>query len=373
MDAQKIHEKVVNPELCKKSGSELKIVYTPIHGTGLVPCSRILSEMGFSEVFVPTEQAQPDHRFPTVTSPNPENPSALKLATDLMIQEDADIVFGTDPDTDRLGVAIRNGDEIFYPNGNQIGSLMLYYILHHLKEHNKLPEHSYFVKTIVTTDLQRKIAESFGIEVENTLTGFKWICGKMKEIEESEPHRNFLFATEESFGYMNHDNVRDKDGICSVALMAELTLWYKKRGMNLIDALDELYERYDFHQEGLLCLDYEGKEGADKISRIMTYFRENVKDEFIQQKINEVEDYQIGERRLRDGSVQKINLPKSNVLGYSFSNGDKLYLRPSGTEPKIKFYLMINEQSGSLEQRKASTNEKIDNLQHLIKETSQNI
>jgi len=367
---ENVHAKVVNPELCKEKGNNLKIVYTPIHGTGLIPCTRILTEMGFNEVLVPSEQAQPDHRFPTVSSPNPENPSALKIATDLMAQEDADIVFGTDPDTDRLGVAIRNGDEIFYPNGNQIGSLMLYYILHNLKEKNQLPEHGYFVKTIVTTDLQRKIAESFGVTVENTLTGFKWICGKMKDIEENEPHRNFIFATEESFGYMNHNNVRDKDGICSVGLMAELTLWYKERGMNLLDALDELYEKYDFHQEGLLCLDYEGKEGAEKISRIMTHFRENVRTEFNGMKISQIEDYQIGEVKLKNGETLIIDLPKSNVLGYTFENGDIIYLRPSGTEPKIKFYLMINEKSGSLNEKKISANTKLTTLIEHIKQTT---
>ena len=175
---KKIHDKVINPELCQQSRQNLKIVYTPIHGTGLVPCTRILTEMGFSEVLVPSEQAQPDHRFPTVTSPNPENPSALKLATDLMTQEDADIVFGTDPDTDRLGVAIKNGDDIFYPNGNQIGSLMLYYISQP-EVAKPTTKNGYFVKTIVTTDLQRKIAE-LGVTVENTLTGFKWIVGKQR-------------------------------------------------------------------------------------------------------------------------------------------------------------------------------------------------
>ena len=368
-----VHQYVANPKLCKEKGGNLKIVYTPIHGTGLGPCTRILTEMGFSEVLVPSEQAQPDHRFPTVTSPNPENPSALKMATDLMAQEDADIVFGTDPDTDRLGVAIRNGDEIFYPNGNQIGSLMLYYLLHNLKESNQLKDNSYFVKTIVTTDLQRKIAESFGVKVENTLTGFKWICGMMKEIEENEPHRNFLFATEESFGYMNHNNVRDKDGVCSVALMAELTLWYKERGMTLIDALNEIYEKYDFHQEGLLCLDYEGKEGAEKIGRIMEHFRSNVTTSFNNQEITETEDYLKRTILNSTGTTTPLTLPKSNVLGYSFKSGDKMYLRPSGTEPKIKFYLMVNEKDGSIDEKKLAAVTKIESFISEIKETAKDL
>jgi len=368
----KLAEKYTNPQMCQKDGSHLKIVYTPIHGTGLTPCKRVLKEMGFNHVYVPSEQAEPDHRFPTVKSPNPENPDALKLAIDLMKKEKADIVFGTDPDTDRLGVAIEKSGQIFFPNGNQIGVLMLHYILTNLKERNELPENPYFVKTIVTTDLQKKIAEKFGVTVENTLTGFKWICGMMKKIEENSPERNFIFATEESFGYMNHDFVRDKDGICSVALMAELTLWYKLKGMDIVDALDKIYEEYGLHQEQLLCLDYEGKAGAEKIQRIMNHFREHLVEKVNDLSIGHIEDFLSQKKIDHQGKIiGKIDLPKSNVLGYSFQNGDKLYLRPSGTEPKIKFYIMINVLDTSLEESKQTASEKIESMLTFIKTTAE--
>ena len=353
----KLRTKIINPGLCQERGNDLKIVYTPIHGTGLKTCQRILQEMGFSKVIVPPLQAIADGNFPTVSSPNPENPEALAMAVEIMLKENADIVFGTDPDNDRLGVAIRknqSSSEIFYPNGNQVGLLMLHYILTNLKEQSRLPSHPYFVKTIVTSELQAKIAQNFGLTVENTLTGFKWICGRMGEIERKQPERNFVFATEESFGYMTHDFVRDKDAICSIAVMAELTLWYKTQGLTLIDALDKIYTEYGFSDETLVNLFFEGKEGADKISRIMTHFRQNIRETFIQEKIVSIEDYEEQEvTNCQSGKKSPLNLPKSNVLGYSFASGTKLYLRPSGTEPKIKFYIMISVTEGSLSEKKS--------------------
>ena len=275
-----------------------------------------------------------------------------------MKQQDADIVMGTDPDTDRLGVAILKDEKVFFPNGNQIGTLLLHYILSQSKD---IPNDSYFVKTIVTTDLQRKIAASFGVNCENTLTGFKWICGRVKEIEEQEPNRNFLFGTEESFGYLNHGYVRDKDGVSSVLLMAEMTLFYKEKGMDLVDALTAIYEEYGYYQEELLCLDYEGKAGAEKISRIMSFFRENVKDSFAGKELSKIEDYEKSMVfDIQSNKNQPIHLPKSNVLGLFFTNGDIVYLRPSGTEPKIKFYLMVNEKDGDLSTKQELAQEKID-------------
>jgi phosphoglucomutase len=354
---EKLRPKFVNPGLCHERGKELKIVYTPIHGTGLKTCQRVLKEMGFSQVLVPPMQAMPDGNFPTVSSPNPENPDALAMAVELMLKEQADIVFGTDPDTDRLGVAIvadQKQKKIFYPNGNQIGLLMLYYMLTNLKEQGKLPANPYFVKTIVTSELQAKIAQYFGLTVENTLTGFKWICGRMGEIERHQPERNFVFATEESFGYMTHNFVRDKDGICSVAIMAELALWYKTQGLNLIQALDKIYTEFGFSDETLVNMVYEGKDGAEKINRIMDHFRKNVRSSFIKEKIVSIEDYETQEiTNTVTGKISPLNLPKSNVLGYSFASGTKLYLRPSGTEPKIKFYIMISVTEGSLEDKKS--------------------
>lgn len=369
-----ILSKTINPNFAKTQGSELKIVYTPIHGTGLIPCLRALGDLGFNTVEVVPEQAQPDGRFPTVKSPNPENPEALKMAVDLMNKSNSDIVMGSDPDTDRLGVALSHNGEIVYLNGNQIGILMLEYIFGSLKEQNKLPKNGYFVKTIVTTPLQDVIADYYGVETFNTLTGFKWICGLMHKMEIQHPEKEFLFATEESFGYLPHDYVRDKDGVASVTLMSEVALHYKKQGLNLVQALDKIYEKYGFSQEELLNLNYFGKEGSEKISRIMAYFRELKPESLCGHKINVIEDYE--EKtvvNLTTRETQKLDFPKSNVIGYHFEGGSRLYLRPSGTEPKIKFYIMINEAQGSLSEKRANAQIKVDKFLNYIKETTKDL
>ncbi|EQC52133.1 putative phosphoglucomutase [Bacteriovorax sp. DB6_IX] len=362
----------ITPEMCHKDGKDLKIVYTPIHGTGLIPCQRALNDLGFSNIEIVEEQAQPDGTFPTVSSPNPENASALKMAVDLMEKTNADIVMGSDPDTDRLGVALKHNGEIVYPNGNQIGILMLHYIFQSLKEQGKLPENSYFVKTVVTTPLQEVIADHYGVESFNTLTGFKWICGLMNKMEVENPEKNFLFATEESFGYLPYDYVRDKDGIASVTLMSEVALYYKKKGMNLIEALDKIYEEFGFSQETLLNLVYKGKEGAEKITRIMSHFRDLHPTHLCGMKIKVIEDYQASTiEDLELGTNEKLEFPISNVIGYHFKNGNRLYLRPSGTEPKIKFYIMIQETEGDLAQKKAKAQQVTDEILAFINKTAE--
>ncbi len=351
----------INPELCHREGSKLKIIYTPIHGAGLVPCSRAFRELGFSDVKIVQEQAQPDGNFPTVKSPNPENPSALALAVALMEKCQGDIVMGSDPDTDRLGVAIKKEGVIHYLSGNQIGILKLHYILTQLKKQNRLSTNSYFVKSIVTTSLLDVIAKSFGVEVYNTLTGFKWICGKMNEIENADPSKQFIFATEESFGYLCHTFARDKDGVSSVTMMAEVALFYKTQGIDLLEALDLIYDQYGFSHESLLSLDYFGIEGQEKISRIMAKFRNFSDNSLLGNKIFEIKDYAQGIE----------GLPKSNVLGFFFENGDQFYLRPSGTEPKIKFYIMIQEKQGSLAEKKLKATEKTNKLLAYINSEAQ--
>ena len=355
-----ILSKAINPELCKSEGAKLKIVYTPIHGAGLVPCSKALLDLGFSNLHIVSQQAKPDGNFPTVKSPNPENPSALKMAVDLMEEINADLVMGSDPDTDRLGVAIRSLGKIEYLTGNQIGILKLHYILSQLKKQNKLSTNSYFVKSIVTTSLLDVIAQKFGTEVYNTLTGFKWICGKMNQIEKSDPSKQFIFATEESYGYLSHTFARDKDGVSSVTMMAEIALFYKLQGLDLMAALDLIYEEYGFSYESLLSLDYFGIEGQEKISRIMANFR-NLSDKTIAgNEIAEVRDYSLGYQ----------DLPKSDVLGFFFKNGDQFYLRPSGTEPKIKFYIMIQEKHGALNVKKKRATEKAERILAFINEVA---
>ncbi len=345
---QAIYRSSIQPLMCKSEGPKLKIVYTPIHGAGLIPCSRALDDLGFTDVHIVQEQAAPDGRFPTVKSPNPENPSALKLAVDLLEKLNADIVMGSDPDTDRLGVAIKDKGQIHYLTGNQIGILKLHYILSELKNSNRLPKNSYMVKSIVTTPLLDTIAQSFGTEVFNTLTGFKWICGKMNELENSHPEKSFIFGTEESFGYLCHTHARDKDGVSSVSQMAEVALHYKLKDMTLLDALDKIYTEYGFSREDLLSLDYFGIEGQEKISRIMTNFRNFSDNTLLGHKLTKIKDYSLGIE----------GLPKSNVLGFFFEDGNQVYLRPSGTEPKIKFYIMIQEKNGSLDDKKKNAEAK---------------
>lgn len=369
-----IKTKAINPKLCQEKGNNLKVVYTAIHGTGLTPCITALNDLGINNVEVVKEQAEPDENFPTVKSPNPENPDALEMAVNLMKKTNADLALGTDPDTDRVGIALLKNGETVYLNGNQIGVLLLHYILTNLKEQNNIPENPYFVKTIVTTPLQDTIAKSFGIDVENTLTGFKWICGRMNEIEQKNPERNFIFATEESFGYLNHEYVRDKDGVSSITLICEMALWYKEQGIDLIDGLDKIYEQYGFSHETLLCLDYEGKVGSEKIARIMESWRTYNENDLLGNELDSFEDYQTSQIRYFDERENStILLPKTNALGLIFKNGDRLFLRPSGTEPKIKFYIMICENEGSLEEKKSKALNKTDKLLAFIKEEASKI
>ncbi|MBC7715039.1 MAG: phospho-sugar mutase [Rhizobacter sp.] len=356
-----ILSKMVNPEMCHKDGGKLKVVYTPIHGAGLVPCSRALKDLGFTDVHIVAEQAQPDGRFPTVKSPNPENPSALKMAVDLMDKVGGDIVMGSDPDTDRLGVAVKVKGVVHYLTGNQIGILKVHYMLSEMKKKGKLSGENYIVKTVVTTPLLDTIAHSYGVEVFNTLTGFKWICGKMNELERTQPQKKFIFATEESFGYLCHTFARDKDGVSSVSQMAEVALFYKLQGMNLLDALDKIYEEFGFSREDLLSLDYFGIEGQEKISRIMANFRNFSEKSILGSGIKQIKDYSQGIE----------GLPKSNVIGFFFDNGNQVYLRPSGTEPKIKFYIMIQEKDGSLADKKANAEKRATQFLDYFKTASE--
>lgn len=345
----------LNKEMVVQDPKLTKVVFTSIHGTSLIPCMKALSYLGFQNVSSVKEQDEPNGDFPTVKSPNPENPEALTMAVEQMKRVGADLAMGSDPDGDRLGVAVMGKDGVvYYPNGNQIGLLMLHYTLLNLKQRDQLQGPSYFVKTIVTTPLQEKIATHFGVETFNTLTGFKWICGKMKELESTHPEKKFLFATEESFGYLNHNLVRDKDGVSSVALMSEIAHWYKKtQNKNLMEALDGIYEEFGFAHEKLLSIDFFGKEGAEKINRIMQSFRDLNPKELAGTNITSVEDYiSLETTNCLTGKKTPILLPESNVLGLNLDSGDKIYLRPSGTEPKIKFYIMTQVNTGSLEEKK---------------------
>lgn len=365
-----IEKKVMQDmELVKKHGSELGIVYTALHGSAEVPCQEAAKRLGFTNFYSIPEQAKPDGNFPTVKSPNPEDPKALAMAIDYMLKNNKDIVFGTDPDGDRLGVVVNDHGKPAILNGNQIAALMLYYVFSIKSEKKTLPEKALVVKSIVTSPIQNAIVEHFGGTVMDTLTGFKWMAGLIRELEEKKSPYNFVFASEESFGYMPHNESRDKDGVSSMAIMSELALYYKRKNMSLVDALDEIYTKFGFYFESLVSLDYEGIAGAQKIARIMEYFRHYPETNFAGEEIVAKEDYEASlatDIRLKNNKA--IALPKSNVLSFTFDSGNKLFLRPSGTEPKIKFYTMVRETSGSLEEKKLNALRKVKIIEDKIKE-----
>lgn len=365
-----IEEKVIqDPKLCKQFGADLSIVYTALHGSAEVPCQETAKRLGFTKFYSIPEQAKPDGNFPTVKSPNPEDPKALAMAIEYMLKNNADIVYGTDPDGDRLGVVVNDHGKPYILNGNQIGALMIYYIFNYKVEHKTLPKNALVIKSIVTSPLQNAIVEHFGGTVMDTLTGFKWMAGLLRELEEKKSPYNFVFASEESFGYMPHCESRDKDGVSSMALMSEAALYFKQKNMTLVNALDEIYSKFGFYFESLVSIDYEGIEGAKKISRIMEFFRHYPETQFAGEEIIGKEDYEASlATDLRQKLSKNILLPKSNVLSFTFSSGNRLFLRPSGTEPKIKFYTMVRETSGSLTEKKENAINRVKFIEDKIKE-----
>ena len=369
-----IEKKVIQDlDLCKEHGPELGIVYTALHGSAEIPCNEVAKRLGFSHFYSIPEQARPDGNFPTVKSPNPEDPNALAMAIDHMLKVKSDIVYGTDPDGDRLGVVINHHGRPVILNGNQIGALMIYYVFSIKAEKKSLPKNALVIKSIVTSPIQNAIVEHFGGTVIDTLTGFKWMAGLIRELEDKKSSYQFVFASEESFGYMPHKESRDKDGVSSMALMSEAALYYKRKGMTLIDTLDEIYSRFGFFHESLLSKDYEGIQGAQKINRIMTFFRNYSETHFAGEEIVAKEDYETSiSTDLKNKKTSTILLPKSNVLSFTFASGNKLFLRPSGTEPKIKFYTMVKETDGGLEAKKLNASKKVKSIEATISEFCEN-
>ena len=320
-----------------KIPDDFKVVYTPLHGSGNIPVRRVLAETGVKNVFVVPEQEKPDGDFPTVKSPNPENSEAFDIAIEYAKEQNADLVFGTDPDSDRIGVVVKTTDGDYkILNGNQTGCLLLEYILRKEKENGTLPKNGAVVKTIVTSELVRRIADDYGIITLDVLTGFKFIGEKIKEFEKSREH-SFVFGLEESFGYLKGTYARDKDAVVAAMLICEAAADYKQRGMTLYDGLTELYEKYVFCSQKLDTLTLMGIEGSKKIQEMMHKFRNEEMPFEVMQKF----DYKDG----LDG------LPKSDVLKFILPNG-WFAVRPSGTEPKIKFYFEIfaeNEKDAQME------------------------
>ena len=332
----------VNPELARQMGPSLKIVYTPLHGSGNVPVRRVLKELGFSQVFVVPEQEAPDPAFPTVAQPNPEDPAAFTLALKLREKLNADAVFGTDPDCDRVGIAVLDeAGGVHILSGNQIGCLLLDYVLSQKAERGELPKNAAAVKSFVSTEMARAIAASYGAAVFDVPTGFKYIAEKIQSFEDTGAH-TFLFGFEESFGYLSGTQVRDKDGVNACMLIAETAAFYKKKGMTLYDALMGLYEKYGWYLERTLSHTLAGKDGQARIGEIMRSLREDPPAEVAGLKVLAVRDYQVG-TRTAGGAVERIDFPVSNALYYELENSAWAAIRPSGTEPKVKLYMGIRE------------------------------
>ena len=343
---------------------DLKIVYSPIHGTGITLVPDILKMFGFENVQVVQEQATPDGNFPTVVYPNPEESEAMSLALQQAEQIDADLIMATDPDADRVGIGAKNKNgEYQLINGNQAAAMLVYYMLKVLSEKGKLDGGQFVIKTIVTTDLIKDIADRFKVDSYETLTGFKYIAAVIKELEGK---KKFIVGGEESYGYLIGDFVRDKDAIASCAMLAEMAAWAKENGMGVFDLLAEIYKEFGFYQESLLSITRKGKKGAEEIQEMMKDMRANPPKTIHGSPVVKVYDYLSSEvTDLSNGKTEKLDFPKSNVLQYTTEDGTKISARPSGTEPKIKFYFSVKEpleNSNDFDKVQRLLNDKIESI-----------
>ena len=342
----------INPALIEEFGKDMKIVYTPLHGTGEMLARRALAQAGFDSVQVVEAQATPDPDFSTVKSPNPENQAAFALAEELGRQVGADVLVATDPDADRVGVEVLQKDGSYLNlSGNQIGAIMAKYILEAHKNAGTLPENAALCKSIVSTDLVTKIAESYGATMFNVLTGFKFIAEKIQEFEEKHNH-TYMMGFEESFGYLIKPFVRDKDAIQAVLVVAELAAYYRSRGLTLADGIEEIYKEYGYYAEKTISVTLSGVDGAEQIKAIMAKFRDNGPKEFNNTAITVVEDFKAQTSTATDGTVTALTTPPSDVLKYTLADGSWIAVRPSGTEPKIKFYIAVVGESNEDSQTK---------------------
>lgn len=332
----------VKKEMVKDHAKDLTIIYTPIHGSGNIPVRRVLQELGYEHVHIVKEQELPDGTFPTAPYPNPENPQVFELALALAKDVSPDIIFGTDPDCDRVGVIVKDRegkDQVL--SGNQIGMLITYYLLTAMKEEQTIPDNGVVIKTIVSTESVRAITKDFGVELLDVLTGFKYIGEKIEEYQETK-EKTFLFGFEESFGYLAGTFVRDKDAVVASMLLCEIATYYKTKGMTLYDGLMEIYEKYGYYQEGIESFTLAGKEGQSQIARCVEHFRTHTLTEVGGIKTILKEDYKKKEKvDLSTGETEVITLPSSNVIKYTLADGSWFVVRPSGTEPKMKAYMAI--------------------------------
>ncbi|SDJ90323.1 phospho-sugar mutase [Natronincola ferrireducens] len=321
-------------EIVQQVTKDFKIIFTPLHGTGNIPVRKILEEVGFENVRVVPQQEMPDSNFPTVAYPNPEEEAAFQLAIEMAKREDAHLIIGTDPDCDRVGAVVKNREgEYVLLTGNQVGALLVEYILSTLKERGSMPENPAIIKTIVTSEMGAIIAKNYGVNVFNTLTGFKYIGEKIKEFKET-GENTFVFGYEESYGYLAGTHARDKDAVVASMLICEMAAYYYTKGLTLYEGLTNLYEKYGYYLEDLKSITLEGKEGIAKIQTTLQTFRDNPPQHIAGHKVLEVEDY-----------LNQTKLPKENVLKFLLEKNAWIALRPSGTEPKLKIYVGVMEDS----------------------------
>lgn len=360
---EKVKSLSIRKELIKNHAAKLAVIYTPIHGSGNIPVRRVLSELGYKNVTVVKEQELPDGNFPTVSYPNPEDPKVFELALKMAASTCPDIIFGTDPDCDRIGVEVKDAEGNFKVlTGNQMGVLLTHYIISSLKEQNELPSNGTIITTIVSTNMAKKIADTFGIETIEVLTGFKYIGEKVLSFEKKH-NKKFLFGFEESYGYLSGDFVRDKDAVIASMLICEMALYYKTKGMNLFDAMQKLYEEYGYFTEKLISIELSGKAGQEKIQTTLEHLRHAMNFNLGDRKIVKKMDYKLRkEKDLIEIKETKIDLPKSNVLKFVLDDGSWFVARPSGTEPKMKIYLSA---TGST--LKDSTDRILDLEEHVMK------
>lgn len=348
-----VKQVTIDPELVAEEGKTMKLIFTPLHGTGAMIGEKALRQAGFENFTMVPQQAQLDGDFPTVVKPNPEDPEAFNLAIELGKKEQADLLIGVDPDADRLGAAVRqpNG-EYQLLTGNQIAAVMLNYILKAHKNAGTLPANAVAVKSVVSSEFATKVAANYGVGMINVLTGFKFIAEQIHNFELHHDH-TFMFGFEESYGYLERPFVRDKDAIQSLVMLAEVAAHYKKEGKNLYDGLQELFAEYGYFAEKTIAKTFDGIEGAAEIKNLMAKFREESPVDFAGVKVEAVEDIQAGTKKYADGRVENIDLPKSNVLKYYLEDETWIAVRPSGTEPKIKFYIgtQADTQARALEKR----------------------
>ena len=342
---KEVHKMSLNPEIIKKF-SDIPIVYTPIHGSGITLVPPALKIFGFKNIISVPEQDITDGNFPTVKSPNPEEPDAMRLAINKAVETNAELVMATDPDADRLGLAVKNRKgEYILLNGNQTGVILIWYILSQFKERKKYKGNEYIIKTIVTSDLMERIAEAYNVEYVNVLTGFKFFA---EYIRENEGTKKYIGGGEESYGFLPGDYVRDKDAVASCALAAEATAWAKNNGMSLYELLLDIYVKYGFYKEKLINIVRKGKEGADEIRAMMASYRNNPPETINNSQVIKINDYETQiSHDIVNGTKSSINLIKSDVLQFFLADGTKISVRPSGTEPKIKFYFSVNTKLSS--------------------------